>query len=392
MIELLAYCANMPLPQFVRAHTLMPYRRCVASHKPELIHGDENDRAMIRCASTRLARPGAYFCVVCVNKDIKTIGMSYWRRSHQLPGMYACPEHGQALRYVEKNNAFLSPPSTYVDTAYLIDDQWAVDNHAHPAIRRFLSLSQTLASGERPFEVRKIRPLLMQQAKAIGLRGFSAAGNGLLSDLIVETFPAQWLETIFPGLPSKPVGHKIDQIDGVLYLSTCSSSVAAYILAFCVLFDSPKAAMDALSAESLAEPSSRRRQVSESLSETSVDLKSEYVRTRGNHLRIARENGLELHTVINGLRDNGLPNLTTKGKDKSRLFDAVVNFYLGGQTMAESAIVAGVKLEDLERIVRHAGADLTAMLKRMVRISGATRAEAPLGSTRLPHLVQYLPD
>lgn len=37
------------------------------------------------------------FCASCANADIAAFGEAYWHRSHQLPGMYFCPEHSDPL-------------------------------------------------------------------------------------------------------------------------------------------------------------------------------------------------------------------------------------------------------------------------------------------------------
>lgn len=392
IIELLAYSASMPLHDFVRNHTLLPYRRAVASHKPELEHGDSSDRALIRSAGPRVARPGAYFCVACIDEDYRDIGMSYWRRCQQLPGMYVCSEHQRTLSYVDKSNAFLQAPSVWIDSANVLNEQWAMENHNHPAVSRFLNLSLTLANSKLPFQAKKVRPLLAKQARERGIHISSATATEYLSDRIVSAFPAQWLETIFPGLTSKAVGTKLNQIDGVLYLCTCASSVAAYLLAFCVLFDSEQMALSALADAQLNDTAERNKTFDDPAAEWTTDLQAEYIRTRGNHSRIARENEIELHTVIRKLRGAGLPNLTTKVPNNAGLFEAAVNFYLLDHALVKSAELAGVNPEDLERIVRCAGSGLTTALKRMRRVAGPTKAGAPLGRTQLPHLISGITD
>lgn len=37
------------------------------------------------------------FCRTCANEEIKAQGEPYWHRSHQLPGVIVCPEHGEPL-------------------------------------------------------------------------------------------------------------------------------------------------------------------------------------------------------------------------------------------------------------------------------------------------------
>ncbi len=37
------------------------------------------------------------FCPACRKADIEKFGETYWRRTHQLPGVIVCPEHNQTL-------------------------------------------------------------------------------------------------------------------------------------------------------------------------------------------------------------------------------------------------------------------------------------------------------
>ena len=54
------------------------------------------------------------FCPSCRTTDMDTLGETYWRRSHQLPGVLACTEHGDRLI---NSTALLRPigPSVYAD-------------------------------------------------------------------------------------------------------------------------------------------------------------------------------------------------------------------------------------------------------------------------------------
>ncbi len=49
-------------------------------------------------------------CESCVEQDLREFGYSFWRRSHQLPGVYFCSDHGRALLCFEGREAFRSAP------------------------------------------------------------------------------------------------------------------------------------------------------------------------------------------------------------------------------------------------------------------------------------------
>jgi hypothetical protein len=70
-----------------------------------------------RLANRFGANPDLRFCAQCVQQDIATHGIPYWHRSHQLPGVTACPEHEiillvqEAPGIVKDKQRFILPPS-----------------------------------------------------------------------------------------------------------------------------------------------------------------------------------------------------------------------------------------------------------------------------------------
>lgn len=58
------------------------------------------------------------FCVNCVNADKKMSGIAGWRRTHQCPGVFVCPEHGAELLESEISSSraklLFSPPGDEV--------------------------------------------------------------------------------------------------------------------------------------------------------------------------------------------------------------------------------------------------------------------------------------
>ncbi|NRR32189.1 TniQ family protein [Oxalobacteraceae bacterium] len=388
MIQMLAFAAAMTLPDFVRGHTLLPYRRAIASHKETLLHGDPSDLQMLRFAATRVAREGAYFCANCINEDIKKGGMSYWRRSHQIPGLLICSAHGTALRYMETEAAFRMAPSQCMPVSLPIDEEWAIQSHANPLVAKFIELSLALASSDKPLPIKPVRQALVQIARQKGISVYAKSSKELLSDRIVAHFPQRWLESVFPGITAKHSGEMLHQIDGVLYLSTCSSTVAAYLLAICMLFDSNEQALEALA--SIGPETVLNTRVC--VPRAQLDFESllvDYVEFKGSHAAVARKRKMPTITLTQQLRNLGLPNLTLSGSRRGSLLDAAYNFFIHGLPMAESAKRANVMLADLERIVRYAGVELIASLKQMSPTALQSKSTARLGKGQLPHRMSF---
>jgi ribosomal protein L37AE/L43A len=89
----------------VRRHTTLPfYLRFVAPTRAaeaetRLCSGSStgvNDLLGLR-ASTVPTPTHLHFCPLCAEADVETCGEPYWRRAHQLPGVWICSVHGEPL-------------------------------------------------------------------------------------------------------------------------------------------------------------------------------------------------------------------------------------------------------------------------------------------------------
>lgn len=382
VIELLAWTANMSIPEFVRQHTFAPYRRAIVSHKPESVHGDPGDLTMLSYAVSRMARPYAYACVDCIEEDIRTRHFSYWHRSHQLPGMYFCEKHERALWYTDDANSFLIAPENLIHKSRVINKAWAASNHSHGAVREFLKLSMAMAERPYPLDLKRVRLILCGQAREKGFATHPKSTNEFLSDRIKTYFPEQWLDTVFPAISAKETGKALDQIDGTLYLSKSSSSIAAYLLVSCVLFESADHALAAFDSK-ISIPHIRTPKSDRFDSVSEEELKADYVICLGRHGDIAKKRDLPVYVVANLLNSIGLPNLSISGKKD--LLDAARNFYILGYSIPRSAEQAGVSLEDLERVVRSAGLELKQALRKIFATKRGSRP--PSRATKALHLM-----
>ena len=89
--------------------TIYPYHRVFLSPERNqavmkaLRRGHRNNpkATLGRLANRFGANPTLRFCPVCVQDDYKSLGSPYWRRTHQLPGVVACPHHGCCLQVLD---------------------------------------------------------------------------------------------------------------------------------------------------------------------------------------------------------------------------------------------------------------------------------------------------
>lgn len=232
-LELLGNSTRMAMPEFVQWHSMMPLRRGITENWPKNLHGDPTNRSMLRLSGMRLARQAAYFCTVCVETDLTDIGMSYWRRDHQIPGMSACGDHLNALCYVDDINAFSYAPSEFLATRMAVAIAWADAQYCHVGIRNFIALSRILIRQPRPIPANLLTALLRERARRHGWRRNS---KSFLSDLIWSRFPEDWLLNVLPEFSGKIKGEQLKMVDRVLYSEAAVSSTS-FILASSLLFE-----------------------------------------------------------------------------------------------------------------------------------------------------------
>lgn len=102
--RVLGALCGMDAEKFLENHTIFPYVTAFMSveDRARLLDKALNSRPGLDCLGslTRSVSHGANFrkkCQQCEFEDIRETGESYWRRTHQLPGVYMCVKHNTPL-------------------------------------------------------------------------------------------------------------------------------------------------------------------------------------------------------------------------------------------------------------------------------------------------------
>ncbi len=356
---LLAKMASVPATEFVSQHSFVPLRRAITWFHPEAKHGCESILPLLWSGPMHLPRDGAYFCKHCMAEDLEFHGMSYWRRSHQIPGVFWCPKHRAPLRYVERDLAFKRPPSAFLDMDICVSREWVEELMENPFLQRYADVCSCLMERDRPFNVAVVSHVLKGEARA---QGFQASGRPvkrpLLSDMAVKEIGRKWLATVVPALANKPEGEISHQVDGVCYLKKSSSSVAAYVLVCALLYSSADEAINALAGmrpQDLAIPRKRKADL------PTDDLLDAYIQSRGDYARAAERFDYVYQTVAGRYATLGLPNFS--GKRGARLFDSAIAFFVEEKSWADSIAVGRITPQEMENMVRCSGGGLGSALR-----------------------------
>jgi hypothetical protein len=364
---LLAKMAGMPVTEFVSQHSFVPLRRAITWFNPETKHGCESKLPLLWSGPMHLPRDGAYFCEHCVAEDLEFHGMSYWRRAHQIPGVFWCSKHMAPLLYMEKDLAFQNPPSTFVDIALRVSREWVEELIENPYLLRYSDVCSALMERDRPFDVAMVSHVLKQEAR---VQGFQTSGRPvkrpLLSDLTIKEIGRQWLATVIPALANKPEGEISHQVDGACYLKKSSSSVAAYALVCALLFSSVDEAINALAGTRRDDLGPRRKRRADLATD---DLIAAYIRFRGDYGQAAECFEHVYQTVGSRFLSLGLPNFA--GKRGARLFDSALAFFVDEKSWAESIAAGGITQEEMEALVRSSAGGFGSILREISSPNGS---------------------
>jgi hypothetical protein len=100
----LAKCAGLEPEELVLNHTIFPYAVAFMSEHMQrtmldkvLHHSSESDCISTIAKSVSFGVRYRRICPECVKQDMSRYGETFWRRSHVLPGVLRCDEHGVPL-------------------------------------------------------------------------------------------------------------------------------------------------------------------------------------------------------------------------------------------------------------------------------------------------------
>jgi len=182
--------------------------------------------------------------------------MSYWRREHQIFGMYWCLKHAIPLRYVAYSAPFVGPPSEYLSSSQGADAGWLNARTAFPAINVALEFASELCDigvgVDDEMIYNKIFLLFLDHKQR------RRSSSRLLSDLLLELFGPSWLIETVPAFANKLPGEHLPEVDR-LNRSQIQSSSGLYIPVLIALTGSIDEALGEIKAPLLRSQRATRR-------------------------------------------------------------------------------------------------------------------------------------
>lgn len=243
-VETLSMVARLSVEDFVARHTTMPVRRAFVSDDLIRPRGNARQHEFLSMSALRHMNLRAYFCQICSNEDCARYGFSYWRRTHQVVGIYYCPMHGVPLSYVVGAESFRCSPLFCVGLSETISSDWVSNILKCAPILRYTEICMDLLSQESPRRMKCISGKLSSKARSQGfIQGRGRVNGVYFSDYIIDILNVAWLERLVPGSSTKFRGICFRPIDAVFLSNMIGAAYQSYILAFAVLYPTVEAAL-----------------------------------------------------------------------------------------------------------------------------------------------------
>ncbi len=362
----LAKLLGIDVEKFTREHTLAPIKRTIKSEVDQRnadasARQNLNLQGMLILTSKKIKK-SACFCASCIKEDLDYLGFTFWRRSHQLPGIDWCPKHNVALCEVIEDNAFATQPSIYY-RANKFNETGIGNNASHPVILRFAQLIQDALDLTTPLDFKVTVQVLFKQSKEFNIRTSAKGNKKTLSDLMIEQLPDYWLSKHFPNLKKERHGTYLSSFDDVLRLNGNGKSCMNTLLAAAVLFKNADEAIFEFTQHQYKCPPKAKPKISDKA------IIESYIKFQGNIKRVAAELNQSYDTLYARAATLGLPALTNVNR---ATFNAIMSFFRG-ENFLTSINKPGVNPEKFESVIRTAGGQLSSTINKFKRSMSSTK-------------------
>lgn len=317
-------------------YTLVPIIRCVASYDREVVAMPTfGDIEYLKYANWAGAH--ARLCPECVALDLRTVGIAFWRRSHQILGVDWCTQHLRPLMvFSGYGRPFNKNPEDAMRLARELPRRPIEAAMRSRVVSRFAELANlSLELLEKPAHAACFAYQIRRRAAAQGLRVIPGKSGPYLSDAVCDSVPRQWLLNHFPRSVSKRRHQFAPWIDATGHARSKPSSSLTFILSLAVLSDTAQEAIVTLQTASPDHVSTTPRQKARAFDSKEAAVRA-WLRHRGRAGSIAKEVGRSCSYVQDLLHSYGFP----RSLDFRREF-AALDRRVAGQTRAEALAATG---------------------------------------------------
>lgn len=244
---LLALAARIPTAQFVRFHTLLPFRFVASDFGAHVPYGSPGSAGTEQVYGLALPTGRLFACRACASEDVGRWGFSWYRRTHQIPGLGWCERHLMPISRIDDDDPSGELPHTWFERGAVREVACShLGLHFQTgALRRYLTVCNALLDREAPADSRALNRKLMTRASALGM-GVDSEEHERKLKTAISTFADQhWLSEHFPDIQK---GERLAEtrLGRLLRDPRAVAQGADYGLVIAMLYDDVDEAMDLL--------------------------------------------------------------------------------------------------------------------------------------------------
>ncbi len=241
--QLIAEVAGLSDQDFVCSHTCKPFYGAFETSIQWCHPHGINERWMTHNPMLLPRRVGDHFCPQCASEDINFWGRSYWRRSHQIAGVFWCSKHEIPL-YSVTGGALSIQPHKAIHASNVCTSSPFPASNSIPA--RYQNLASSILDFRSPILLSDLVSLLKQKMRNERYSCWSRDyGQRFLSDTVFSTCSHQWCHDLFSNFHEKTAGEYFRDIDAIEIRR--NDQAVTYALALAVLYDDPDEAASLIS-------------------------------------------------------------------------------------------------------------------------------------------------
>ncbi|WP_174876047.1 TniQ family protein [Vogesella oryzae] len=247
-------------------------------------------------------------CPHCIQEQEANMGLSWWIRKHQLPGVDVCLEHKVPLIQVENQDALLRTPGFFLaNSLFSTKSAPAWD---HPTVSRYHEFASWLLSQPSRLHPEKLERCIKTQCGGldIAMDIKKHVQHSSLSLYVRSAFPVDWLTTHYPVLIGENYQGREVGIDAAFRGQGATGQVIAMILAS--LFESPTHLLSKIEESPVHLPrlSSRRLpSIARAQLRSQEAFVQVYIQANGQANRIAALLNCQNEVIYRRLTQYGLP-------------------------------------------------------------------------------------
>lgn len=205
LVGALLLAAEQPPTEFLRHHSLIGYHRAVTKRWPEIPHGDPSRPDLIDYFGIRLINNESRFCPSCVEQDQQEHDVAYWHRTHQLPGIYWCPEHGDGLHSGPEGSAdFWRTPDSIKNSSCA----WSADNVSEMAqsepLKKYVGIMRRFLDAHIGHSLPRAKDLMRELLWKHNIRVKLIGNEPPLGNIVEQTCPKLWFRVEYGWRKSGP--------------------------------------------------------------------------------------------------------------------------------------------------------------------------------------------